>query len=219
MIDFQDALLAHPSWDLHSLLQDARRDVSAELEAEALERYFAHRPELDREAFMADYAALAALNATRILGTFSRLAARDGKPRYCASSCRAMLGVSWRRNLRSAGAGRAPESAGSTGMPAGRVMTPFSWRERARRLRTRPTMWNSRGASASCSPASPCTPSSCPSPRGEKSWGLPWPFVMGASAYELRTAMVLAAGLGTRMRRPLDTTTGPRPWSKSPASR
>lgn len=82
MIDFQDALLAHPSWDLHSLLQDARRDVSPELEAEALERYFHHRPELDRAAFMADYAALAALNGTRILGVFARLAARDGKPRY-----------------------------------------------------------------------------------------------------------------------------------------
>ena len=82
MIDFQDALLAHPSWDLHSLLQDARRDVSPELEAEALERYFGHRPDLDRERFMADYAALAALNETRILGIFARLVARDGKPRY-----------------------------------------------------------------------------------------------------------------------------------------
>jgi aminoglycoside/choline kinase family phosphotransferase len=82
MIDFQDAVIAHPSWDLHSLLQDARRDVSPELEALALARYFAHRPELDREAFMADYAALAALNEARIIGVFARLVARDGKPRY-----------------------------------------------------------------------------------------------------------------------------------------
>jgi hypothetical protein len=82
MIDFQDALLAHPAWDLHSLLQDARRDVSPDLEAEALERYFHHWPDLDREAFMADYAALAALNEARILGVFARLVVRDGKPRY-----------------------------------------------------------------------------------------------------------------------------------------
>ncbi len=82
MIDFQDAVLAHPSWDLHSLLQDARRDVSPALEAQALERYFDHRKDLDRDAFMADYAALAALNETRILGIFARLVARDGKPRY-----------------------------------------------------------------------------------------------------------------------------------------
>jgi aminoglycoside/choline kinase family phosphotransferase len=82
MIDFQDAVLAHPSWDLHSLLQDARRDVALELEQAALDRYFAHRPNLDREAFMADYAALSALNLARILGVFARLIVRDGKPRY-----------------------------------------------------------------------------------------------------------------------------------------
>jgi aminoglycoside/choline kinase family phosphotransferase len=84
MIDFQDALLAHPSWDLHSLLQDARRDVSPELEQAALDRYFSHRPGIDREAFLADYAALAALNEARILGVFARLIVRDGKPRYRA---------------------------------------------------------------------------------------------------------------------------------------
>lgn len=84
LIDFQDCVLAHPSWDLHSLLQDARRDVSPALEAAALDHYFALRPHVDREAFMADYAALAALNEARILGIFSRLVMRDGKPRYAA---------------------------------------------------------------------------------------------------------------------------------------
>ena len=82
MIDFQDAVRAHPSWDLHSLLQDARRDVSPALEAEALDRYFALRPQVDRAAFMADYAGLAALNEAPIIGIFARLIARDGKPRY-----------------------------------------------------------------------------------------------------------------------------------------
>ena len=82
MIDFQDAVRAHPSWDLHSLLQDARRDVSPALEAQALDRYFALRPHIDRAAFMADYAGLAALNEARIVGIFARLIARDGKPRY-----------------------------------------------------------------------------------------------------------------------------------------
>lgn len=84
MVDFQDAVRAHPSWDLHSLLQDARRDVSPELEAKALGHYFMLRPEVDREAFMADYAGLAALNEARIIGVFARLIARDGKPRYRA---------------------------------------------------------------------------------------------------------------------------------------
>lgn len=82
MIDFQDAVRAHPSWDLHSLLQDARRDVSPELEARSLDHYFTLRPDADREAFARDYAGLAALNEARILGIFARLIARDGKPRY-----------------------------------------------------------------------------------------------------------------------------------------
>jgi hypothetical protein len=82
LIDFQDAVRAHPSWDLHSLLQDARRDVSPELERAALDHYFGLRPGVDREAFMADYVALAALNEARILGVFARLIVRDGKPRY-----------------------------------------------------------------------------------------------------------------------------------------
>ena len=83
LIDFQDAVLAHPVWDLHSLLQDARRDVPPELEAVALEHYFDVMM-VDREAYRRDYAALAALNEARILGVFARLIARDGKPRYRA---------------------------------------------------------------------------------------------------------------------------------------
>ncbi|WP_420478379.1 N-acetylmuramate/N-acetylglucosamine kinase AmgK [Brevundimonas sp. FT23028] len=84
MIDFQDAVRAHPSWDLHSLLQDARRDVSSALEAKALDHYFSLRPQVDRSEFMRDYAGLAALNEARILGVFARLIVRDGKPRYRA---------------------------------------------------------------------------------------------------------------------------------------
>lgn len=101
MIDFQDAVLAHPSWDLHSLLQDARRDVAPELEAAALDRYFALRPETDREAFMRAYAGLAALNEARILGIFARLIVRDGKPRYAAFMPR--MWAHLRRNLAAPG--------------------------------------------------------------------------------------------------------------------
>ena len=84
LIDFQDAVKAHPSWDIHSLLQDARRDVSPALEAAMLDHYFALRPSVDRDAFMQDYAGLAALNEARILGIFARLIARDNKPKYAA---------------------------------------------------------------------------------------------------------------------------------------
>ena len=84
LLDFQDALRAHPAWDLSMLLHDARRDVSAARESAVLARYFAARPQLDRAQFMADYHALGALNIVRILGIFARLIARDGKPRYGA---------------------------------------------------------------------------------------------------------------------------------------
>jgi len=84
LLDFQDALKAHPAWDLSMLLHDARRQVSPELEAAALTRYFELRPDIDRDAFLADYHALGALNIVRIIGIFARLVSRDGKPRYAA---------------------------------------------------------------------------------------------------------------------------------------
>ncbi len=84
LIDFQDAVRAHPAWDLSMLLHDARRDVSPEREAACLDHYFAQRPEVDRAALTADFHALGALNICRILGIFSRLVCRDGKPRYAA---------------------------------------------------------------------------------------------------------------------------------------
>jgi hypothetical protein len=101
MIDFQDAVRAHPAWDLHSLLQDARRDVDPELETAALEHYFALRPGVDRAAFRAAYAGLAALNEARILGIFARLIVRDGKPRYAAFMPR--MWAHFRRNLAAPG--------------------------------------------------------------------------------------------------------------------
>ncbi len=97
LLDFQDAVLAHPAWDLAALLQDARRDVAPALEAAMLERYLAAGLQDDRAAFLSDYAALATLNNVRVVGIFARLIARDGKPRY-----RAFLPRMWRlldRNL------------------------------------------------------------------------------------------------------------------------
>lgn len=82
LIDFQDAVVAHPAWDFSMLLHDARRDVSPEIERRGLERYLAARPDLDRAQFLADYHALGALNIARILGIFARLVTRDGKPKY-----------------------------------------------------------------------------------------------------------------------------------------
>ena len=80
IIDFQDALLGHPAYDLVSLLQDARRDVSVELEAAMLE-YYAAISNADAD-FGAHYALLGAQRNTKIIGIFTRLWKRDGKARY-----------------------------------------------------------------------------------------------------------------------------------------
>jgi aminoglycoside/choline kinase family phosphotransferase len=82
LIDFQDALVGHPAYDLVSLLQDARRDVSPELERAMLDRYLAKADPGDH--FEADYARLGAQRNAKIVGIFSRLAKRDRKPRYLA---------------------------------------------------------------------------------------------------------------------------------------
>jgi aminoglycoside/choline kinase family phosphotransferase len=84
LLDFQDALRAHPAWDLSMLLHDARRDVSPERERAVLSHYLAARPDVDAGEFLGDFHALGAINILRILGLFSRLVARDGKPRYRA---------------------------------------------------------------------------------------------------------------------------------------
>jgi hypothetical protein len=82
LLDFQDAVCGPPSYDLVSLLEDARRDVPAELRRRMTERYLAAFPELDRAAFLRSAAILAAQRNCKILGIFTRLWKRDGKPRY-----------------------------------------------------------------------------------------------------------------------------------------
>ncbi len=80
LLDFQDALIGHPAYDLVSLLQDARRDVAPALEAKMLAHYRAlARP---GAGFDAAYAVLGAQRNAKIIGIFTRLWKRDGKPRY-----------------------------------------------------------------------------------------------------------------------------------------
>jgi aminoglycoside/choline kinase family phosphotransferase len=82
LLDFQDGLAGHVAYDLVSLLQDARRDVDPRLETAMLDRYMAARGIGDREAFRASYEVLGAQRNAKILGVFSRLWKRDGKPGY-----------------------------------------------------------------------------------------------------------------------------------------
>lgn len=82
LLDFQDAVLGPITYDLVSLLEDVRRDVSPDLVGQLKERYLAARPDLDRTAFDAAYAVLGAQRNAKIIGIFTRLLRRDSKPHY-----------------------------------------------------------------------------------------------------------------------------------------
>ena len=84
LLDFQDALAGHPAYDLMSLLQDARRDIPASLQAAMLERY---RDAMNLagatwDNFERAYTILAAQRHAKVIGIFTRLDRRDAKPVY-----------------------------------------------------------------------------------------------------------------------------------------
>lgn len=78
LIDFQDAGLGHPLYDLVSLARDARRVVAPEIVA-AMRARFAAATGIDDPAA---WALLAAQRNLRILGIFARLALDHAKPFY-----------------------------------------------------------------------------------------------------------------------------------------
>ncbi|MCK0068704.1 aminoglycoside phosphotransferase family protein [Kordiimonas laminariae] len=82
LLDFQDALLGSPVYDLVSLIEDARREVSAETRRAVLAKYFAAFPELDRIQFLNDIATLGAQRHAKVSGIFIRLSERDDKHVY-----------------------------------------------------------------------------------------------------------------------------------------
>ena len=81
LLDFQDAMSGHPAYDLVSVLQDARRDVSPQVRAEMKTRYI-RQNNLEADEFEAAYALLGVQRNLRILGVFARLCMRDGKAHY-----------------------------------------------------------------------------------------------------------------------------------------
>ena len=81
LLDFQDAVLAHPAYDLVSILQDARRDVCGDIETAMIARFLSGQA-FDTKDFQACYALLGVQRNLRILGIFVRLAQQMGKPQY-----------------------------------------------------------------------------------------------------------------------------------------
>jgi len=127
LLDFQDALIGHPAYDLVSLLQDSRRDIADELESAMIARYLDGRAAagspLEAERFLRGYRILGAQRSAKVIGIFTRLCRRDGKPGYLMHLPRV-----WRRleaNL-AAGGFSALEGALERLVPHARRRTPPS---------------------------------------------------------------------------------------------
>jgi aminoglycoside/choline kinase family phosphotransferase len=82
LLDFQDAVIGPVTYDLVSLLEDARRDLAPGLREAMTERYLAAFPEWNRDEVAASSAILSAQRNAKIVGIFTRLWKRDGKPVY-----------------------------------------------------------------------------------------------------------------------------------------
>lgn len=81
ILDFQLGQMGQPGYDLVSLLQDARRDVTMATETAMIARFLAGTG-TEAETFAAQYAVLGVQRALRILGVFARLCITAGKPGY-----------------------------------------------------------------------------------------------------------------------------------------
>jgi aminoglycoside/choline kinase family phosphotransferase len=81
LLDFQLAQMGQDCYDLVSLLQDARRDVSSATQAAMTGHFLYLTGQLETD-FSAAYAAFGAQRALRILGIFAQLCTHQGKPQY-----------------------------------------------------------------------------------------------------------------------------------------
>ncbi len=91
LLDFQDAVLGSPAYDLVSLLEDARRDVSPALAEAMINRYLQAFPNYSRKEFNAAYSILGIQRNLKIVGIFTRQASKNKNPAYLS-----MLPRVWR---------------------------------------------------------------------------------------------------------------------------
>ncbi|HYN38426.1 MAG TPA: phosphotransferase, partial [Rhodospirillales bacterium] len=82
LLDFQDAVAGPAAYDLMSLLEDARRDVPPTVRQEMLARYHAGLSAGGAGTFADSFTVLAAQRHAKVIGIFTRLDRRDGKPVY-----------------------------------------------------------------------------------------------------------------------------------------
>lgn len=84
LLDVQDAGIGPVSYDLLSLLEDARRDVDPDIQMAMRARYLNARPGIEPAAFNASYAVMGAVRHARILGRVAQLCSQGGSARQLA---------------------------------------------------------------------------------------------------------------------------------------
>lgn len=82
LLDFQDAVIGSPIYDIVSLLEDARRDVSPAIVEKMINRYLKAFPNYSRKDFNAAYAIFGIQRNLKIIGIFTRQAAKNKNPHY-----------------------------------------------------------------------------------------------------------------------------------------
>lgn len=82
VLDFQDAVMGSPAYDVVSLVQDARVMISANTQQIMVNRYLTNFPNIDRKKFLSAFHIFGALRNCKILGVFTRKAERDGNSSY-----------------------------------------------------------------------------------------------------------------------------------------
>ncbi|MEM6602410.1 MAG: phosphotransferase [Pseudomonadota bacterium] len=84
LLDYQDAVIGNPAYDVVSLLQDARRPIASSLQKKMIDYYLSQSDLLSKEDFMRCYNILGAQRNIKILGIFMRLFVVDKKSDYLA---------------------------------------------------------------------------------------------------------------------------------------
>jgi len=82
LMDFQDGTVGPLAYDLMSLLEDARRDISPVLRQQLLPYYMEEAGVEDEQLFMRSYHVTAIKRHLRVIGIFARLKMRDHKDKY-----------------------------------------------------------------------------------------------------------------------------------------
>ena len=82
LIDFQDAVIGPETYDLVSLLEDARRNVNQKIINKMYSKFEKRIPKKKKENFFKEYNTLAINRHLKVLGIFTRLSIRDKKKNY-----------------------------------------------------------------------------------------------------------------------------------------